>query len=61
VRVPVSPPHPKIFEANREVIKDANLIFPETSSKIKMIALVFHSNVVTLAGVAQWQSSGVPR
>jgi hypothetical protein len=26
---------PKIFEANREVIKDANLIFPETSSRLK--------------------------
>jgi hypothetical protein len=27
------PPHPKIVEANR--IKDANLIFPETSSRLK--------------------------
>ena len=25
-----------------------------------MIALVFQSNVVTLADVAQWQSNGVP-
>jgi nucleoid-associated protein YgaU len=29
------PPHPKIVEANREVIKDTNLIFPETSSRLK--------------------------
>jgi hypothetical protein len=34
---------------------------PETSRRLKLITLVFHSNVVTLAGVAQWQSSGVPR
>ena len=30
-----NPPHPKIVEANWEVIKDANLIFPETSSRLK--------------------------
>jgi hypothetical protein len=33
VRVSVSPPHPKIVEAKREVIKGANLILPETSSQ----------------------------